>query len=161
MRRYIPRIHLIESTDGSNFDFNMKKEFCFPETEFMAVSAYRNKQVNHTFHWKAADHARVACNFGERWLNGRNTHAGAKLDVHARCEGSRGCLLCWISQNQQNVDVFKVTNVQKYILVQRAENTVKTQKLKTYEQKILICRFMMDITKKDGVEYEPTTPASF
>lgn len=50
MRRYIPRIHLIESTDGSNFDFNMKKEFCFPETEFMAVSAYRNKQVNHTFH---------------------------------------------------------------------------------------------------------------
>ena len=51
--------------------------------------------------------------------------------------------------------------MQKYILAQRAENTVKTQKLKTYEQKILICRFMMDITKKDGVAYEPTTPASF
>lgn len=49
MRRYIPRIHLIEGTDGSNFDFNTKKEFCFPETEFMAVSAYRNKQVHHTF----------------------------------------------------------------------------------------------------------------
>ena len=51
--------------------------------------------------------------------------------------------------------------MQKYILAQRAENTVKTQKLKTYEQKILICLFMMDITKKDGVAYEPTTPASF
>ena len=29
------------------------------------------------------------------------------------------------------------------------------------EMNILICRFMMDIKKKDGVAYEPTTKASF
>lgn len=45
MRRYFPRIHLIESVDGTNFDYQMRKEFCFPETEFIAVSSYRNKQI--------------------------------------------------------------------------------------------------------------------
>lgn len=60
-------------------------------------------------------------------------------------------------------------NVQNYILGQRVENTVKkqrttwtsergffvrqaeTQKLKTADElNVLICRFMMDIEKKDG-----------
>ena len=45
MRRYIPRIQVVESVDGVNFDYNLRKEFYFPETEFMAVSQYRNKQV--------------------------------------------------------------------------------------------------------------------
>ena len=49
MRRYFPRIHLIESVDGTNFDYQMRKEFCFPETEFIAVSSYRNKQVDLIF----------------------------------------------------------------------------------------------------------------
>lgn len=45
MRRYVPRIHLLPSPDGANFDYKIRNEFCFPETEFIAVSAYRNKQV--------------------------------------------------------------------------------------------------------------------
>ena len=45
MRRYFPRIHVIESQDGTSFDYKLRTEFCFPETDFIAVSAYRNKQV--------------------------------------------------------------------------------------------------------------------
>ena len=45
MRRYFPRIHVIESQDGTSFDYKLRSEVCFPETDFIAVSAYRNKQV--------------------------------------------------------------------------------------------------------------------
>ena len=50
MRCYVPRIHLLESPDGVNFDYRIRKEFCFREMEFIAVSAYRNKEVGH-FIW--------------------------------------------------------------------------------------------------------------
>jgi len=45
MRRYIPRIQVIESDNGVYIDYNLRKEFYFPETEFMAVSQYRNRQI--------------------------------------------------------------------------------------------------------------------
>lgn len=45
MRRYFPRIHILESPDGTSFDHRLRKEFCFAETDFIAVSAYRNKQI--------------------------------------------------------------------------------------------------------------------
>lgn len=77
-----------------------------------------------------------------------------------------------------------MASVQNYILVQWAENTVKETEynlniwktlfcnisenreiiLKTYcrhAEYILICHFMVDIKKKDGSAYEPTTLASF
>lgn len=50
MRRYIPRIQVIESDNGVYIDYNLRKEFYFPETEFMAVSQYRNRQVGDFFH---------------------------------------------------------------------------------------------------------------
>ena len=49
MRRYIPRIHVIESASGIYFDYKLRKEFYFAETEFMAVTQYRNKQVHNLF----------------------------------------------------------------------------------------------------------------
>ena len=49
MRRYIPRIQVIESDNGVYIDYNLRKEFYFPETEFMAVSQYRNRQVGDFF----------------------------------------------------------------------------------------------------------------
>ena len=75
-------------------------------------------------------------------------------------------------QNQQNVDVFTMTKVQKYILAQRAENTdvkITEYELNVWrsfsrnisknreieyipadELNILIYRFMMDMEKKDA-----------
>ncbi len=48
MRRYIPRIHVFaEGANGVHFDYSLRKEFYFPETEFMAVTQYRNKQVRY------------------------------------------------------------------------------------------------------------------
>ena len=47
MRRYVPRVMVVESANGVYFDYKLREEFYFPETEFMAVSQYRNKQVNY------------------------------------------------------------------------------------------------------------------
>ena len=77
---------------------------------------------------------------------------------------------------------FTMASVQKYILSQRTENAVKKtgydlnvwkrfflevgkerniEDIPTDELSILICRFMMDMNKKDGGEYEPATLQSF
>ncbi|KAJ7387444.1 T-box transcription factor tbx3 [Desmophyllum pertusum] len=45
MRRYVPRVMVVESANGVYFDYKLREEFYFPETEFMAVSQYRNKQI--------------------------------------------------------------------------------------------------------------------
>ncbi|XP_022792066.1 uncharacterized protein LOC111331261 [Stylophora pistillata] len=45
MRRYTPRIHVLESPNGIYFDYKLRKEFYFSEMEFMAVSQYRNKNI--------------------------------------------------------------------------------------------------------------------
>ena len=85
-------------------------------------------------------------------------------------------------ENQQNAQ-FTMASVQKYILSQRPENTVKKkteydlhvwkrfflevgearkiEDIPADELNILICRFMMEIKKKDGGAYEPATLQSF
>ena len=84
-------------------------------------------------------------------------------------------------ENQQNAQ-FTMASVQKYILSQRPENTVKktehdlhvwkrfflevgearkVEDIPADELSILICRFMMEIKKKDGGTYEPATLQSF
>ena len=84
-------------------------------------------------------------------------------------------------ENQQNVQ-FTMVSVQKYILSQRLENTVKKTEYDLHvwkrfvlevgearkiedipadELNISICRFMMEIKKKDGGAYEPATLQSF
>ena len=85
-------------------------------------------------------------------------------------------------ENQQNIDVLTMPNVESYILAQRVGNTVKKKTeydlnvwmrffrkisenreiegMSADEFNILICRFIMDIKKKDGGAYEPTTLTS-
>lgn len=52
MHKYRPRIHVIPAKDYNMF--SMKKgsfyTFVFPETEFMAVTAYQNPRVSHCQH---------------------------------------------------------------------------------------------------------------
>ena len=81
-------------------------------------------------------------------------------------------------ENRENDNVFRLENVQNYILAQRAENTIKKTEYdlnvwrmffrnKGEEREIedipaeglniLIHRFMMEIKKKDDSAYEPAT----
>lgn len=84
-------------------------------------------------------------------------------------------------ENRQSTQ-FTMASMQKYILPQRMENTVKKtendlnvwkrfflevgeerniEDIPAHELNILICRFMMDMKKKDGGVYEPATLHSF
>ena len=85
-------------------------------------------------------------------------------------------------ENRENDNVFRLENVQNYILAQRAENTIKKteydlnvwkmffrnkgeereiEDIPAEELNILICRFMMEIKKKDGSTYKPATLGCF
>ena len=85
-------------------------------------------------------------------------------------------------ENWENDNVFTLENAQNYILAQRAENTVKKteydlnvwkrffrnkgeereiEDIPAEELNILICRFMMEIKKKDGSAYEAATLSCF
>ena len=85
-------------------------------------------------------------------------------------------------ENRENDNVFRLENVQNYILAQRAENTIKKTEYdlniwrmffrnKGEEREIedipaeglniLIRRFMMEIKKKDDSAYEPATLSCF
>jgi hypothetical protein len=53
MHKYIPRLHIIQAINSSNNDtklsmapFDNVNIFVFPETQFIAVTAYQNEQVN-------------------------------------------------------------------------------------------------------------------
>ena len=55
MHKYIPRLHIIQATDFSSVDgklsmnsFDNVNIFVFPETQFIAVTAYQNEDVNMT-----------------------------------------------------------------------------------------------------------------
>lgn len=41
MHKYAPRIHIIRANDLSQFPYIPQQQFCFPETEFIAVTAYQ------------------------------------------------------------------------------------------------------------------------
>ena len=46
MHRYQPRIHVVEANDIKWLQFASFTTVSFPETVFMAVTAYQNDQVN-------------------------------------------------------------------------------------------------------------------
>ena len=52
MHKYIPRLHIVQSVNSSNNDTKLSmlsldnvNIFVFPETQFIAVTAYQNEQV--------------------------------------------------------------------------------------------------------------------
>lgn len=52
MHKYIPRLHIIQAINSTNNDtklsmapFDNVNIFVFPETQFIAVTAYQNEQV--------------------------------------------------------------------------------------------------------------------
>ena len=53
MHKYVPRLHIIQALNSSNIDtklsmtaFDNVNIFVFPETRFIAVTAYQNENVN-------------------------------------------------------------------------------------------------------------------
>lgn len=87
-----------------------------------------------------------------------------------------------ITSEENRENVFRLENVQNYILAQRGENTIKKteydlnvwkmffrnkgeereiEDIPAEELNILICRDMMKIKKKDGSAYEPATVSCF
>jgi hypothetical protein len=50
MHKYIPRLHIIETLNCSKTSLNNVNIFVFPETQFIAVTAYQNDNVN-TLHF--------------------------------------------------------------------------------------------------------------
>lgn len=57
MHKYIPRLHIIQAVNPSNNDTKLSMTpldnvniFVFPETQFIAVTAYQNEHVNKYFY---------------------------------------------------------------------------------------------------------------
>ena len=46
MHKYIPRLHIISTIDNKLTPFDNVNIFVFPETQFIAVTAYQNENVN-------------------------------------------------------------------------------------------------------------------
>ncbi len=46
MHKYIPRLHVVQTTNSSKASFDNVNMFVFPETQFIAVTAYQNENVN-------------------------------------------------------------------------------------------------------------------
>jgi len=49
MHKYIPRLHIIQTFNSSKPTFDNVNIFVFPETQFIAVTAYQNDNVNKRF----------------------------------------------------------------------------------------------------------------
>lgn len=49
MHKYIPRLHIIETLNPSKVSMDNVNVFVFPETQFIAVTAYQNENVNIRF----------------------------------------------------------------------------------------------------------------
>jgi len=47
MHKYIPRLHIIEASKATFDNVNI---FVFPETQFIAVTAYQNENVSQLSH---------------------------------------------------------------------------------------------------------------
>jgi hypothetical protein len=45
MHRYQPRLHIVESDDINNFNWETRQTFIFPGTQFTTVTAYQNDKV--------------------------------------------------------------------------------------------------------------------
>ncbi len=46
MHKYIPRLHIIETLNCTKTPMDNVNIFVFPETQFIAVTAYQNDNVN-------------------------------------------------------------------------------------------------------------------
>lgn len=46
MHRYQPRIHVVQSSDIYQLQYQTFHTFAFPECQFIAVTAYQNTQVS-------------------------------------------------------------------------------------------------------------------
>ena len=45
MHKYIPRLHIVQASDVFAMSWNAFTTFSFPETVFIAVTAYQNEQI--------------------------------------------------------------------------------------------------------------------
>ena len=45
MHRYQPRLHIVESDDVNKLNWETRKTFIFPGTQFTTVTAYQNDKV--------------------------------------------------------------------------------------------------------------------
>jgi len=50
MHKYQPRFHVVEASDPLRLSYNSMKTFAFPETQFIAVTAYQNEKVTLSSH---------------------------------------------------------------------------------------------------------------
>jgi len=46
MHKYQPRFHLVRTNDIMKLPYSTFQTYVFPETEFIAVTAYQNEKVN-------------------------------------------------------------------------------------------------------------------
>jgi len=46
MHKYIPRLHIIQTLNSTKTSFDNVNIFVFPETQFIAVTAYQNENVD-------------------------------------------------------------------------------------------------------------------
>ncbi|CAK5077086.1 unnamed protein product [Meloidogyne enterolobii] len=51
MHKYQPRIHIVRSNDVHSYKVANWSTTVFPETEFIAVTAYQNSQASNKFLW--------------------------------------------------------------------------------------------------------------
>ena len=49
MHKYIPRLHIVETLNSSKVSMDNVNVFVFPETQFIAVTAYQNENVSIQF----------------------------------------------------------------------------------------------------------------
>ena len=56
MHKYIPRLHIIETMNASKVSMDNVNVFVFPETQFIAVTAYQNENVNISRDFPSSNH---------------------------------------------------------------------------------------------------------
>jgi len=49
MHKYQPRFHVVEASDHLRLSYHSMNTFAFPETRFIAVTAYQNEKVSNFF----------------------------------------------------------------------------------------------------------------
>uniref|UniRef100_A0A3Q4BSS5 T-box domain-containing protein n=1 Tax=Mola mola TaxID=94237 RepID=A0A3Q4BSS5_MOLML len=54
MHKYQPRFHIVRANDILKLPYSTFRTYVFPETEFVAVTAYQNDKVSHHLHTRAA-----------------------------------------------------------------------------------------------------------
>lgn len=58
MHKYQPRFHIVRANDILKLPYSTFRTYVFPETEFVAVTAYQNDKVSQRLH---SDMAAILC----------------------------------------------------------------------------------------------------